>query len=72
MFMQAGTPRPILDTYNAEIKKMLEREDIKKNIAAMGAVPDYGTPEQFTTFINNEITKFAGIINREGLKMDVN
>jgi tripartite-type tricarboxylate transporter receptor subunit TctC len=51
---------------------MLEREDIKKNIAAMGAVPDYGTPEQFTTFINNEIKKFAGIINKEGLKMDVN
>mgnify|MGYP001046786819 CR=1 FL=1 len=72
MFMQAGTPRHIVDTYNAEIKKMLERADIKKNIEAMGAVPDYGTPEQFTAFIDNEIKKFAGIINREGLKMDVN
>ena len=72
MFMQAGTPRAIVDAYNAEIKKMLERDDIKKNIAAMGAVPDYGTPEQYTAFVEAEIKKFAGIINKEGLKMDVN
>jgi tripartite-type tricarboxylate transporter receptor subunit TctC len=72
MFIQSGTPRLIVNAYNAEIKKMLEREDIRKNIAAMGAVPDYGTPEQFTTFINDEIKKFAGIIDKEGLKMDVN
>ena len=72
MFIQAGTPRPIVDAYNAEIKKMLERDDIKKNIAAMGAVPDYGTPEQYSAFIDAEIKKFAGIINKEGLKMDVN
>ena len=72
MFIQAGTPRPIVDTYNAAIKTMLERDDIKRNIAAMGAVPDYGTPEQYTTFVDAEIKKFAGIINKEGLKMDVN
>lgn len=72
MFLQSGVPRPALEAYNGEIKKMLEREDIKRNIAAMGAVPDYGTPERLTTFINGEIRKFAGIINKEGLKMDVN
>ena len=41
-------------------------------LAAMGAVPDYGTPEQYSAFIDAEIRKFAGIINKEGLKMDVN
>jgi len=72
MFMQAGTPRPIVDAYNAAIKTMLERDDIKRNIAAIGAVPVYGTPEQYSAFIDAEIKKFAGIINKEGLKMDVN
>jgi tripartite-type tricarboxylate transporter receptor subunit TctC len=51
---------------------MLARDDIKRNIETMGAVPDYGTPEQFTAFIDREIKKFAGIIEKEGLKMDVN
>jgi tripartite-type tricarboxylate transporter receptor subunit TctC len=72
MFLQSGVPRAAVDAYNVEIKKMLARDDIKRNIEAMGAVSDYGTPEQFTSFINDEIKKFAGIINKEGLKMDVN
>lgn len=72
VFLPRGTPRPAVDALNAEIRKMLARDDIKKNIEGMGAVADYGTPEQFTTFIDAEIKKFAGIINREGLKMDVN
>ena len=72
VFLPQGTPRPIVDALNAEIKTMLARDDIKRNIAAMGASPDYGSPEQFTAFINGEIKKFAGIIDKEGLKMDVN
>lgn len=72
VFLPQGTPRPAVDALNGEIKKMLARDDIKKNISQMGAVPDYGTPEQFTGFINAEIKKFAGIIDKEGLKMDVN
>jgi len=72
VFLPAGTPRPAVDALNSEIKNLLERDNIKKNIEAMGAVSDYGTPEQFTGFINAEIKKFAGIIDKEGLKMDVN
>lgn len=72
IFLQRETPRPIVDALNIEIKNMLARDDIKRNIETMGAVPDYGTPEQFTAFIDREIKKFAGIIEKEGLKMDVN
>ncbi len=71
-FCRKAHRRPAVDALNGEIKKMLAREDIKKNVSQMGAVPDYGSPEQFTGFINAEIKKFAGIIDKEGLKMDVN
>jgi tripartite-type tricarboxylate transporter receptor subunit TctC len=50
----------------------LEREDIKKNIATMGARTDYGTPQQFSDFVQAETVKFAAIIKQEGLQMDVN
>lgn len=72
VFTQKDTPRPAVDALNIEIKNMLAREDIKRNIEAMGAVPDYGTPEKFSSFIDAEIKKFASIIEKEGLKMDVN
>ena len=72
VFLPQGTPRPIVDSLNAEVKAMLARDDIKRNIAAMGASPDYGSPEQFAAFVDGEIKKFAGIIEKDGLKMDVN
>ena len=33
---------------------------------------DWGTPQQFSDFVQAETTKFAEIIKREGLQMDVN
>jgi tripartite-type tricarboxylate transporter receptor subunit TctC len=65
-------PPEIVNALNLQVKAMLERDDIRKNIASMGARPDYGSPEQYTAFIDAETKKFAEIIKREGLQMDVN
>jgi tripartite-type tricarboxylate transporter receptor subunit TctC len=72
IFLPKGAPAPVVDALNKEIKAFLEREDTKRNIAAMGARTDYGTPQQFSDFVATETTKFAGIIKQEGLQMDVN
>jgi hypothetical protein len=37
----------------------------------MGARADYGTPEQFAVFIDAETKKFAAIIEKERLQMEV-
>jgi hypothetical protein len=47
------------------------RDDIKKNIAAMGARADYGTPQQFSEFVQAKTMKFAGIIEKKGLQVEV-
>jgi tripartite-type tricarboxylate transporter receptor subunit TctC len=72
IFLPKSAPAPIVDALNKEIKVFLDRDDTRRNIAAMGARPDYGTPQQFTDFVAAETTKFAEIIKREGLQMDVN
>src|SRR4051795_859313 len=72
IFLPKTAPAPIVEALNKEIKMFLEREDIKKNIAALGARTDYGTPQQFSDFVQAETTKFAAIIKQEGLQMDVN
>ena len=61
----------IVDALNLQVKAMLEREEIKKNIDAMGARADYGTPQQFSDFVQAETVKFAAIIEKEGLQMEV-
>ena len=72
IFLPKSAPAPVVDALNKEIKLFLERDDIKKNIAAMGARTDYGTPQQFSDFVAAETAKFAAIIKQEGLQMDVN
>jgi tripartite-type tricarboxylate transporter receptor subunit TctC len=72
IFLPKSAPAPIVDALNKEIKVFLEREDTKKNIAAMGARTDWGTPQQFSDFVTAETAKFAAIIKQEGLQMDVN
>ena len=71
IFLPQSAPAPIIDTLNKEIKIFLEREDTKRNIAAMGARTDYGTPQQFSDFVQAETMKFASIIEKEGLQMEV-
>jgi tripartite-type tricarboxylate transporter receptor subunit TctC len=71
VFLPKSAPAPIVDALNKEIKAMLERDDINKNVAAMGARTDYGTPQQFSDFVQAETVKFAGIIEKEGLQMEV-
>ncbi len=72
IFLPKSASAPIVDSLNKEIKVFLEREDTKKNIATMGARTDYGTPQQFSDFVQAETAKFAAIIKQEGLQMDVN
>jgi tripartite-type tricarboxylate transporter receptor subunit TctC len=71
VFLPKSAPAPVVETLNKEVKAMLERDDIKKNIAAMGATADYGTPAQFTSFVEAETDKFKAIIEKEGLQMEV-
>lgn len=71
VFLPKSAPAPVVDALNKEIKKLLERDDMKRNIAGMGAQPDYGTPAQFSDFVQAETVKFAAIIEKEGLQMEV-
>ena len=38
----------------------------------MAGFPAYGTPEQFDKFVNAQIALWKGVIDKEGLKLDVN
>jgi tripartite-type tricarboxylate transporter receptor subunit TctC len=71
VFYPKGTPSAAVDALNAEIKLLLTRADTQKTITAMGAVSDYGTPAQFSGFVEAETAKFKTIIDKEGLKMEV-
>ncbi len=70
IFQPKATPAPAVEALNQQIKAMLARDDVKTTIGKMGATADWGTPQQFSDFVQAETNKFGEIIKREGLQMD--
>ena len=59
VFAPADTPVPIVQRLNAEINKALQAPDFRERLAANGAEPAGGTPEQFARVIERETAKYA-------------
>lgn len=64
----AGTPAEIIKTINAEIVKILEMPDVKKRLAQQGAKAVSNSPEQFASYINAELKKWADVVKSSGFK----
>ena len=66
----AKTPKPIVTRLNAEIVKILHEPDMKARIAADGADPVGGTPEEFGAHIKRDIAKWAKVVKQIGLQAE--
>lgn len=66
----AGTPRPIIDRLNKELRAVLASEDIKQRIIADGGGPAPSTPEEYAANIKREEGKWAALIKKLGLKVE--
>jgi tripartite-type tricarboxylate transporter receptor subunit TctC len=66
----AGTPRPIVDKLNAELRKLASNEEVKKRIATEGGDPLTSSPEEYAADIDREETKWSTLIRRLNLKVE--
>jgi tripartite-type tricarboxylate transporter receptor subunit TctC len=62
VFAPSGTPRPVVDTLAAEVKRIFESPSVQKTLADVGAVPSPMTPEQFADFIAAERRKWQEVV----------
>jgi tripartite-type tricarboxylate transporter receptor subunit TctC len=63
----ANTPRAVVSRLNAEIGGILRRPDVTERLAATGAVPLFGTPEEFDKIIANDTAKLTEMF-KDGVK----
>ena len=70
MVAPAGTPKPVIERLNAEVKAALAQKDVQEAIARMGAKPLGSTPEQTTQFLRTELDKHTLLAKRGGAKLD--
>jgi tripartite-type tricarboxylate transporter receptor subunit TctC len=64
----AGTPRPIIDRLNKELRAALNSDDVRSRLIQDGAEPTPGSPEDYAAFIDKDETKWAEIVKAIGLK----
>ena len=69
-FAPTGTPKAIVVKLNAEIAKVIAMPDVKERLAVLGFDPVQNNVEQFTTYIREEVTKWAKVIKDSGAKVD--
>ncbi len=63
----AGTPKPIIERLNKELRKIVTSDDIKKRIVADGGGPVASTPEEYAANIAREEGRWAALIKKLGL-----
>ena len=64
----AGTPRPIIERLNKELRAAIGNDEVRKRIVQEGAEPESTTPEQQAAVIDREETKWSTLIHSIGLK----
>jgi len=63
----AKTPQAIVDTLNAEIRKIMARSDVKAAWAEQGANPMSMSPAEFDKYLRADIEKWAKVVSLAGL-----
>ena len=66
----AGTPKPIVERLNAEIRKIVNRPEVKEAWAKQGAAPMSMSTEEFGQYLREDIAKWANIVKISGAKVD--
>ena len=63
----AGTPQPIIERLNRELRKIVTSEDMKKRLLDAGGDPLASTPAEYAQNIQREEGKWQAVIKKLGL-----
>ena len=66
----AGTPRPIIERINRELRIAVDAPDVRARIAADGGDPMPSSPEEYAADIQKENEKWGVLIRKLGLKVE--
>lgn len=64
----ANLPKDIVVKLNAEIRKVVERPDIQKELAGRGMEAFSGTPEEFDAFLKEQLVVWKNLVEGAGIE----
>ena len=70
LFVPAATPRDIVNRASDEVARALKNTEVRERLAGLGIDPVGSTPEYMAKYLQEEITKWAGVVKATGMKLD--
>lgn len=69
-FVPAGTPKPIVDKLNSDLKKVLADPGVAAKLDNLTADPLYTTPDEFARRLKSDYEKYKKLIDMTGATID--
>ena len=66
----AGTPKPVIDKLNAELKKVLADPGVASKLTSFTLDPMHMTPEQFAQRIKSDYDKYEKVVKLSAARID--
>jgi len=70
VFVPAGTPAEVVTKLNADINALLQLPDVKDTMTKQGLVIAGGKPERLNDLVKNELSRWARVVEKAGIKGD--
>ena len=63
-----GTPRPIIDRLNGELRAILAEDDTRTRFAGFGGVPAHTTPDGMRQRVEREVARWKKVVETRGIE----
>src|SRR5262249_1092496 len=70
LVVPSGTPRPIIERLNKELRTVLATDEMRARFATLGAEPLPSTPGEYAADIASEETRWSTLVKSLGLKAE--
>lgn len=69
MIAPVGTPQPVMDVLNKQLREVLAMPDVREQLAAVGLEPDTGSPAEATARFSEQRTRITKLVNELKLSL---
>jgi tripartite-type tricarboxylate transporter receptor subunit TctC len=72
IFGPAGTPAPIINKLNAEMKRALANAEFTKHVELIGMEPAGSTPQELREWVRSELARWTKVVRDAGIQVQQN
>jgi len=69
-YAPAGTPRPVVDRLQRELKAVINLPEVREKMVAQGQTPVGNTPEEFVANVRADLPKWEALIKASGAAIE--